>query len=390
MRILTIIVLGLIYIQSSAQTQQEIDWIKKNSVEISTDPENITDFVFLDSLVANKRIVMLGENTHGTAQYFILKNRIIRYLHENLGFNILSWESSLLDCYAVESQKAMLSPKQMAMGSLHFVYRTEQVLPIMDYVKNSDLVLTGFDAQPTVYSVATAQFLGHLDCLGESFKLEVKETDSVAQTVYKMSRKTRKTYIAKYEDVLNNISRTSCDTETKDILSRGIEDRINFMINTNKGRDERMANNLMWLLSEKYPDEKFIIYAHNAHNDPLNQENKYANFKTMAEFLPDSILSQTYNIAIFGYSGTARNNVKGNYQFKTHPELSLENYLYQSGFNITFLDIKNQKQNSANSFLYKKVNTMYWGNVDNPKVLDDHYDGVILVNQVSPSTKLKK
>ena len=33
---------------------------------------------------------------------------------------------------------------------------------------------------------------------------------------------------------------------------------------------------------------------------------------------------------------------------------------------------------------------MYWGNIKDPKIVTEHYDGVILVNKITPSTKLKK
>lgn len=391
MRFISRVVLLQIYFQSIGQSKEEIAWIKKHTNEISTDLNDFRDLAFLDSLVENKRIVMLGENSHGTAEYFKLKNRLIQYLHNELNFNVLAWESNLLDCYSVNENKRNLTPEEMVNGSLHFVYRTDQVLPIMETVKNNNLTLVGFDAQPTVYSDATANYISSINCLGEKTRNQFHQLDSIAQTPTKMNKKNkiRKAHAKRYAELLIQSEETDCTNKLKTILKLGIEDRIYFLLNRNKGRDERMANNLMWLLNVKYPNEKFIIYAHNAHNDPANQKNKYANFKTMAEFLPNSIIKQTYNIGIFGYSGTARNNVRGIYEFKVHPELSLENYLHKSGYRITFLDIENQMKSESNFYLFNEINTMYWGNINNPKILSEHYDGVILVNDISPSTKLK-
>jgi len=393
MRITLTTFLTLICLIAFSQTNEEINWIRGNSKEILLDDNDYEKFGFLDSLLKNKRIVMLGENTHGASEYYLLKNRIIQYLHNNLGYNILTWESSFMDCYAVQSLKTELSPEQMANGSLHFAYKSKQVLPIMTYVKNSDLILTGMDSQPTVYSDATAKFLQKNPCFQE-LSNDIYYLDSLAQTPseFMWKDKNRKELAEQYQSILNKLKNAPCSHENLEIVERGLKDRINDMVKRNKERDERMASNLMWLLYHKYPNEKFIVYAHNAHIDRQNQKNSYANSKSMAEFLPDSVLDMSYTIGIFGYEGQARYNLGKDpiYDFKPHPELSLEHFLKQSGYNITFLDLENQKKINSNSFIFDKINTMYWGNIKDPKIVTEHYDGVILVNKITPSTKLKK
>jgi erythromycin esterase-like protein len=97
MRISITVLLTLIWSLTYSQTNDEIKWIKDNSREILPADSDYKEFGFLDSLLINKRIVMLGENTHGSSEYYLLKNRIIHYLHEKLGFNILTGESDELD-----------------------------------------------------------------------------------------------------------------------------------------------------------------------------------------------------------------------------------------------------------------------------------------------------
>lgn len=392
MRISITVLLTLIWSLTYSQTNDEIKWIKDNSREILPADSDYKEFGFLDSLLINKRIVMLGENTHGSSEYYLLKNRIIHYLHEKLGFNILTWESSFLDCYAVQSLKTGLSPEQMANNSLHFAYKAKEVLPLMTYIKNSDLVFTGMDSQPTVYSDATAKFLLKHPCL-QDLSSDIYHLDSLAQTPseYMWKDKNRKILAEQYQSILDRLESAPCSREDLEVIERGLKDRINDMTKRNKERDERMASNLMWLLFNKYPNEKFIVYAHNAHIDRQNQKNSYANSKSMAEFLPDSVLDISYSIGIFGYEGQARYNLGKNpiYDFKSHSSPSLENYLRQSGYSITFLDLENQKKTNSNSFIFNRINTMYWGNIKDPKIVIEHYDGVIMVDKITPSTKLK-
>lgn len=392
MRSILTILLTCFYLFTFSQTSEEINWIKSHSKEILLDDNDYERFEFLDSMLKNKRIVMLGENTHGSSEYPLLKNRIIQYLHEKLGYNVLTWESSFLDCYAVESRKTKLSPEEMANSSLHFAYKSKQVFPLLTYIKNSDLILTGMDSQPTVYSHATGKFLSSHPCFTKLSR-EIYYVDSLAQTpsMYAWKDGNRKVLAGKYQDILNKIDKNTCSSDELEIVVRGLKDRINDMLFRNKDRDQRMADNLLWLLYKKYPTEKFIIYAHNAHIDRQNQKNSFANSKSMAEFLPDSVIKKSYSIGIFGYEGQARNNLGKNpiYDFKNHPKPSLENYLHQSGYNVTFLDLENQVESVNNSFLFSKINTMYWGNIKDPKIVTDHYDGVILVNKITPSTKIK-
>lgn len=386
------ILLTCISLLALSQTSEELKWIKANSKEIQLDDNDYERFEFLDSILKNKRIVMLGENTHGSSEYPLLKNRMIQYLHKKLGYKVLTWESNLLDCYAVESHKTKISPEEMTNSSLHFAYKSKQVLPLMNYIKNSDLILTGMDSQPTVYSDATAKFLQTNPCF-IAVSREIYYVDSLAQTpsTYAWKDQNRKILAAKYQTILDKIDDTSCSTDDLEIVIRGLKDRINDMLIRNKERDKRMADNLMWLLYKKYPKEKFIIYAHNAHIDRQNQKNSYANIKSMAEFLPDSVIEKSYCIGIFGYEGQARYNLGKNpiYDFKNHPKVSLENYLSQSGYSITFLDLENQVKSVDNSFLFQKINTMYWGNIKDPKIVTDHYDGVIVIKKITPSTKIK-
>ena len=57
------------------------------------------DLFFLDSILKNKEIVLLGEQQHGDGSTFEAKSRLIKYLHQKLNYNVLIFEANELDCY---------------------------------------------------------------------------------------------------------------------------------------------------------------------------------------------------------------------------------------------------------------------------------------------------
>lgn len=59
--------------------------------------DKFSDLDILIPLLADKRIVYLGENSHGVAEFNLVKTRLIQYMHQTLGFNIVAFESGLGD-----------------------------------------------------------------------------------------------------------------------------------------------------------------------------------------------------------------------------------------------------------------------------------------------------
>lgn len=61
----------------------------------SIDPEddNFADLRPLKKYLGKARIIQLGEQSHGDGATFFAKQRLIRFLHKEMGFNVLAWEA---------------------------------------------------------------------------------------------------------------------------------------------------------------------------------------------------------------------------------------------------------------------------------------------------------
>ncbi|MSR61581.1 MAG: hypothetical protein EXS08_03915 [Planctomycetes bacterium] len=107
----TVLAAGLLLIGSrglaqdaSKETMERAEWLRSSVVPIrSIDPgnEQFSDLMPLKSAIGDCRVVVLGEATHGDGATFLAKTRLIRFLHQELGFDVLVWESGMGECRRV-------------------------------------------------------------------------------------------------------------------------------------------------------------------------------------------------------------------------------------------------------------------------------------------------
>ena len=101
----------------SAPTPDEQAWLAENHRpirSISFDGD-FSDIEFLAQELEGKRIVQLGESSHGTAEFSAVKVRVIKYLHEQLAYNVIAFESSIAGCH-IQDQDLDLHPPKPRVG----------------------------------------------------------------------------------------------------------------------------------------------------------------------------------------------------------------------------------------------------------------------------------
>ena len=81
---------------SAGQQENLEQYIFRQAKEINSTGSNFEALTFLDIVLKDKRIVLLGESSHGTEEYSQTKFQLIRYLHEKLGFNVLLFGNILV------------------------------------------------------------------------------------------------------------------------------------------------------------------------------------------------------------------------------------------------------------------------------------------------------
>lgn len=88
-------------------------------------------------------VVGLGEATHGTAEFALLKSRLVRWLVERLDFGVLALEASPDACRALDAY--VVSGHGDARSALrstgYWVWSTEEMVPLLEWLRghNADL-----------------------------------------------------------------------------------------------------------------------------------------------------------------------------------------------------------------------------------------------------------
>ncbi|HZX75062.1 MAG TPA: erythromycin esterase family protein, partial [Cyclobacteriaceae bacterium] len=286
----------------------------------SIDSDDFADLKFLDTLVQNKRVVFLGESSHYVADFNILKFRLIRYLHQQHGFEVVVFESGIDDCGWSNIMKDSLTDIEMLAGSVKGIWRTRENLPLMNYIRLNHMELAGMDAVGggyfIIYQNKLIKTLPDPSLFVKLFKIDSvygreyirpvmrnarpdSRLDSMAAILGNEYRHLNAEIVKKPKDQQNLLLRRTVDTR---LLSMTSPDNWNYTkITGGEFREQQMADNLRFLLDTLYPGKKVIVWAHNGHISKIAQGPNKA--ESIPSHLPERIMLQSYVLGLCAFDG---------------------------------------------------------------------------------------
>lgn len=410
MKNILLLLVALLLLTASGSYAQQLDysqrsWLKDNAYTIHPDETfSKASWEYIFPHINDKRIILVGEFTHGAKEIFLLRNELIRFLHEQLGFNTILFESGIGELAAADINRRQLNTVQMTAG-FSDAWHSKENRDLVEYVKKNNISVAGFDAERTgnafrklfstvahTYDLDTA-FCGTLEDRFSVIQRELADKKTVYDAV---SPKTT-TLITDYQKIYTQLSGNRSGNFSRELLLtrrtlinriRYLEYMLRFVQNEDgnrrlAARDSVMAENTRWLADSIYKNEKLVVISHNfhiaKHNDPS---------AVMGELLCHYYPGNTYSIGIFAGTGSYADN-KGK-EIKLLPPDTTSTDLKHiiallPGF-TSYLHIPENKV-SGTDWLYKDVvvnDTFIDLNSANKMILARQFDGVLLLKKVSP------
>ncbi len=295
----------------------------------------------LEEVLRDKRVVALGENLHGVKEYNSIKLELIKYLHEELGYNVLAIESDVAKNFYGNLHKSKIPDTTFLKELFTPPWHTEEYLELVRYLKSMpNLNIVGFD-------VEMKNTIGQIE-----EKLGVK-----VDTTHNHIKLFRENY-----------------SMWKEVNGR-------FLV-TKSQRDSTMAGVSVWIVNELYPTEKIIISGHNDH-----VSNKEVKGACMGEILKNEFGDAYYSIGFFHSLGNPKHvfrNVIYENKESQLSENSIQYQLLKTGKSILFINIQNEKKSHENEWLFEELDNVLQANKFKYKLnLSMAFDGLIWIKKVT-------
>ncbi|WP_459503466.1 erythromycin esterase family protein [Bacillus sp. C1] len=404
------------------------NWVREHAVKLQEPTASTNeDLSFLKQTLQDKRIVLLGESTHGSTEMNQSKVRMIKYLHEEMGYDVIAFESGFAEANAVYQNLDNLTAEQAMKKAIYGVWHTEDVEELFQYIKEqkekgTPLILTGFDIQipwnasSATFATSANEWVSKLN--PEIGKLLVEAEGEIVKyrsvSSYEEFQAMQKPLLSKYEKVKEFIQQHK--KELQQVAPKAsydinlLEKTISIRIDTLKthlsyevkekpsmdytfySRDQKMGQNLAWLSEMQYKNKKIMVWGHNYHIRKQNSKmimsfpysKKYPN---MMDVLPKYLKDQMYSVGVYAYSGSSLDdqNDEIKHVIDKHQANSIEAILKAAQHPQVFVNLKNEKNRPETSWMYSQIIGQYWGIWDEYMIPNEQYDGILWLEHITPS-----
>lgn len=358
-----------------SSTRLRSTWPSAALVSIRSIDPNDADFADLrplKKLIGKARVVQLGEQSHGDGATFYAKQRLIRFLHREMGFTVLAWESGFFDCE--EMDKALHADTSIsdarAKGLFAILSDGPFVAPVFEYARSTyaskrPLRMTGFDIQYSgrdTRPLLAGRIFEYLSRVQpELARPETKQAvEDLIWGRYKPIPEERDKRRAALQTIITALTGSHGNEGGREraFYLKALDNIVAFdqqrwmtpsmppPAQADNFRDNAMAENVLWLMREWYPQEKVIVWAANSHIlrnakliDTRTDQFSYKERLTMGDILHQRLGSSIYSIGFTAYAGEMGNPFMEPRALPPVQESSLEAELHALGREYLLVDI---------------------------------------------------
>jgi len=362
-------------------------WLREHAIPVrSVDPadEDFSDLAFLREQLRGARMVLLGDGaaSHGGGSELNAKVRLVKFLHRELGFDVLAFEAGLFGTSiawralqgGVEPQEAFLK------GSFRIFGLSAQVQPLIQYLaaaarSDNPLELAGFDSQfsgtagpellPTLRkflaqagigsaladsnTTPSRIFAGLLEGrFGRKQMPAAAEQAELVQSLRSTAEQVEKNVSGRDGLFWAQVLRSAA-LQTELALQPGPWDHWGYA----RARDRQMAENLLWLTKVYYPDRKIIVWAHTFHvmrNPRYTTLGREQGF-TMGHGVWEALGEESFVVGVTAYTGASgcvvctegMDGLRQDIIADQHPSFEFEELMDAAGHEIAWVNLRSAR-----------------------------------------------
>lgn len=296
--------------------QPEMTWLQSHAVLLNSADLNVGEpnFNALREIIGDARLVGLGEATHGTTEFWSMRQKISDYLVRNMGFRAILMEagfpnSLIIDNYILHGEGSAAAAHEK-LGS----WRYREMRELIDWMRTYNMEQTDPHAK--------IHYVGY-DCAFHNWEqaialianyIQEADPDAVSDITEKLNNYTLEdadgvhAYFVSNQDRL--VERT--DRDRYQLILRIVENLVpnwNVWYNVRNNlpdleiRDPCNLENVQWIIREMLNGGKVVIWAHNGHVGNTFLQDNGTEAQMLGSRLKNLFGSDYYVIGTEFYSG---------------------------------------------------------------------------------------
>ncbi|MEY4893872.1 MAG: hypothetical protein RL751_682, partial [Bacteroidota bacterium] len=295
-------------------------------IKIENAKNDSLQFDFLNEKLKNVDVIGLGEATHGTKEFFELKNIMFKYLVEKQDVKLFGIEANFAACYDIN--KYVLTGEGNAKEALsrngYWVWQSQEVLDLIEWMKNYNIGKTsnqkiqfyGYDMQDATSSVVwldnylsknSPRFNKNLlpEKIEEKTTLKELDDNGLDEMLKTNLNKLKKLEEFVLSQRIELFKKDSIDYKFAKQTISVLRQKLNYFrvkdFNTAYSyRDSSMTQNIKWI-RESNNNGKIMLWAHNGHIGKGTFSDDYKSGNWMGTHLNNLYGAKYYNIG-FSFS----------------------------------------------------------------------------------------
>ncbi len=365
-----------------------VGWLQENALPVRSISPDYTDFTDLEPLrgmLDGVRVVLLGEANHNAGTDFLARSRLVKFLHQEMDFEVLAFEAPLYAMDVAWNRIRGGAPVRDAlrMGLWGFWSHAEQMQSLVRYIGEQaggerPLEVAGFDFRPWIdpwtwdtppmFAEGLSAFLRAQDVrqpLADPASLEYGILEVLSAQRYFETMPEPEEQTAFFRAVDETVAELDASpVEEARFWSealRGVRcharDETELVDDTTPEcfRCEQMGRHLLWLVNERYPEQKIIVWSATFHaiRDHPGLADSHRTVPAMGKSVWDVLDKESYVIGTASYCGKKNHIVTDQ-----HPLLEFEQLMEAAGFEHALVDLRKAAREGSwlgGSFLARPV-----------------------------------